>query len=41
MQLANASYGSNSYFTSLINSRIGVAIHDNNRCVALSDAYIV
>ena len=41
VQLANISYDSNNYFASPMNSRAGVATHDNSRYVASTNAYIV
>ena len=39
VQLANASYGSNNYFPSDINSHVGVASYDDTRYVASADTF--
>ena len=40
VQLANASYGSNNYFPSDINSHVGVASYDDTRYVASADILV-
>jgi hypothetical protein len=39
VQLANASYGSNNYFASSINSHVDVASHNHIRYVASANTY--